>query len=100
MKPPKTTPPPAKIGPVLIVSIVANALLIAGLAYFFLTPKSGVSNGGYGTGGGGGTTQAPPPASGTVESLGRIQPSGGLISVYGPVGDKIVKFNVNVGETV
>jgi multidrug efflux pump subunit AcrA (membrane-fusion protein) len=99
MKPPMKLRRPAKISPVVIISVVVNAILIGALAYFFLAPKSGTSSGGYGTGGGSNTPTAPP-AGGTVESLGRIQPSGGLISVYGPLGDKIVKFNVVVGETV
>ncbi len=97
--PPRNTIRRAKIGPLLLASIVANALLIAAVGYYFLGGKS-KSTGGYGLGSGGGSKDSVPPAAGTVEALGRLQPSGGLISVFGPPGDKIVKFNVAVGETV
>ena len=36
----------------------------------------------------------------TVSSLGKLMPSGGLVSVVGPPGDRIEKFYVKAGQSV
>jgi len=94
------TPPVHRIGkssPLLIASIVANLALAVGVGYLLFAPKKS------GTGtlalGGLGTSSAPA-ATGAVEALGRIQPAGGVIAVYGPSGDKVRELNVSVGQAV
>ena len=39
-------------------------------------------------------------APNTVSSLGKLMPSGGLVSVVGPPGDRIEKFYVKAGQVV
>jgi len=85
-----------KLSPLLLVSVVANLALAGGAGYLLFAPKKS----GTGTLALGGAGQPSTPATGgAVESLGRIQPAGGVIAVYGPPGDKL-KTVVAVGKTV
>ncbi|MCU0704571.1 MAG: HlyD family efflux transporter periplasmic adaptor subunit [Fimbriiglobus sp.] len=88
-------PRPGKINLGLILSLLLNAGLVAGVAYLVFGPKPTPTS----TGGG---TPAPLelPAAGDVSALGRVQPAGGLIGVFGPPGDRIVKFEKSLGERV
>ena len=43
---------------------------------------------------------APPPARSEVSALGRLEPGGGVIAVYGPPGDHILQLRVKQGDTV
>ena len=85
-----------KIGFGLILSVILNVALAAGVAYlvFGTKPKSG------GTTAGGTTGTAELPSGGDVSALGRVQPLGGLIAVYGPPGDRVVKFDKPLGQPV
>jgi HlyD family secretion protein len=88
-------PRPGKINPGLIVSLLLNVGLAAGVAFLLFTQKP--SPGGGTTPGGGSPDQ---PAAGDVSALGRVQPQGGLIAVFGPPGDRIVKFEKSLGDRV
>jgi HlyD family secretion protein len=88
-----------KIGPGLILSVVLNLALACGVGYLLYSSKfsnpSSTSGGMLGT-----TGTSSPIALNEVNSLGRIQPGGGLVSVFGPPGDRVSEFQVNVGDTV
>jgi HlyD family secretion protein len=87
---------PGKLHPLVLASVVANVALAAGVGYLvFAAKKPGPSTLALG-GAGQPSSQA---AAGAVESLGRIQPAGGVIAVYGPPGDRL-KSVVPVGKTV
>lgn len=90
-------PRPGKIHPGLILSLVLNVALAAGVAFLLFGPKPppGGKAPPNGTPGGSETASA-----GDVSALGRIQPQGGLLAVYGPPGDRIVKFEKQAGEAV
>ena len=76
----------------LLLSLLLNLGLGAGIAYLFLGPKSGeVPERRTGTGEG---------SDKEVNALGRIQPSGGVVSVFGVPGDKVSALAVKVGDTV
>lgn len=85
---------PGKIGPGLVVSVLLNVALAAGVAYLVFGPKPGAPAGGGGGGGGGGAELT------SVSALGRVQPAGGLIAVYGPPGDRVLEYKVKVGDAV
>jgi HlyD family secretion protein len=95
----------------LLFSLVLNLLLAAGIGYVFFGAKLGlppvpglpVTTPQPATGGGGSTTGTPSTSGADgreVNALGRIQPGGGLISVFGPAGDRVKQFSVTVGEVV
>jgi HlyD family secretion protein len=88
---------PGKTGPGLILSVLLNVALAVGVGYLLFGPKPGSPGGTFG--GSGGTTSTPA-AGGEVSALGRIQPAGGLVSVFGPPGDRVQEFKVKVGDTV
>jgi HlyD family secretion protein len=88
-------PRPGKINVGLILSLLLNAALAAGVAYLVFGPKPKPPGGGGGT-----TNTAELPAAGEVSALGRVQPTGGLIAVFGPPGDRVVKFHTPLGEPV
>lgn len=88
---------PGKINLGLILSLVLNAALAAGVAFLLFGPKP-PANGGTGTSGTPGGSDAP--AATEVSALGRVQPAGGLIAVFGPPGDRVVKFHTPLGERV
>jgi len=92
---------PGKVGGLLIVSLVLNLALLSGGAYLYSTGKFATPAGSAGTGAG---TAAPNAnllnSTSDVNALGRIQPFGGLISVFGPPGDRVTKFNVKLGDGV
>ena len=85
-----------KLSPLLLASVVAN-LALAGAAGYLLFGTKKTGPGTLALGGGGSTD---PTAGGAVEALGRIQPAGGVIAVYGPPGDKVKELKVAVGRTV
>jgi HlyD family secretion protein len=89
-------PRPGKVSLGLVLSLVLNVALAAGVGFLVFGPKPrpGGDTGGGANGGG------DLPAAGDVSALGRVQPFGGLIAVYGPPGDRVVKFEKGLGERV
>lgn len=81
-----------RVSPLLLVSLVANIALALAVAYFAMQPKSGSTADGRRGAGLGSDKQ--------VNALGRIQPSGGLIAVYGVPGDQVRSLDVKAGATV
>ena len=87
---------PGKTGPGLLLSVLLNLALAGGVAYLLFGPKPPPPSAvGTGT-----SATSTPAAGGEVNALGRIQPGGGLVSVYGPPGDRIGSFSVSVGADV
>ncbi len=86
-------PRPGKVNVGLILSLLLNAALAAGVAYLLFGPKPKPPGGGTA-----GTAELP--AAGEVSALGRVQPTGGLIAVFGPPGDRVVKFHTPLGDRV
>ena len=86
---------PGKVSVGLILSLLLNAALAAGVAFLLFGPKAKPS-------GGTPNPNAPAdlPAAGEVSALGRVQPAGGLIAVFGPPGDRVVRFDSRLGERV
>ncbi len=83
---------PGQAKALLLLSLLANLALAAGTAYLVLRPKaSDPAERRTGTGEG---------SDKEVNALGRIQPSGGLISVFGLPGDRITELAVKVGDPV
>lgn len=83
---------PARIRPVLVVSLLLNAALAAGLGYWFYT-RPAQSN----------PTQVSPATSdigGGINALGRVQPAGGVVSLAGVPGDRVLSVEVQVGDAV
>lgn len=83
---------PGQVKPLLLLSLLANVGLALGVGWFALKSKP---------------ADAPEKRTGTgqgsdqeVNALGRIQPAGGLISVYGVPGDQLASLGVKVGDTV
>ena len=78
----------------LIVSLLANLLLAGGLLYLFvIQPKLEARDAAE-------TAAAAPPARQSIEALGKIQPEGGVVSLYGPTGERVESLSVQVGDTV
>lgn len=88
-------PRPGKVNVGLILSLLLNVALAAGVAYLLFGPKPKPPGGGGGVGG-----TAELPAAGEVSALGRVQPAGGLIAVFGPPGDRVVEFHSPLGKEV
>lgn len=82
-----------QVTPLLVLSIVANLALAGGVGYLLLQPKATTNDGNPRAGSGDGSDKE-------VNALGRIQPAGGLISVYGIPGDQIAALTVKVGDTL
>jgi HlyD family secretion protein len=85
---------PGRVGLPLAVSLLLNAALLGGLLYlFFGRPATGP----VGTSG-----RAPVPVAAveSIEALGRIQPAGGVVSVFGLPGERIAELKVNLGDPV
>ena len=83
---------PGRVNPLFLVSLLANVGLAIGFAFVLMQPKGGdSSNPRVGTGAGSGQE---------VNALGRIQPAGGLIGVYGIPGDQLAALSVKVGDIV
>lgn len=81
----------ARVSFLLIVSILANLGLGAAVAYFaYWKPTQEAS------------LRAARPAAGPegIIALGKIQPTGGLISVFGPTGDDVLEWKVRLGDRV
>ncbi len=84
---------PARISAVLVLSLLLNAALAAGLGYWvYLRPASLAP------------TPGPAPTSaagaGSINALGRVQPAGGVVSVVGVPGDRVLSVNARVGDAV
>src|SRR5262245_43279917 len=79
-----------RISPLFIISLLVNLALAGGLAYVLYLKPLLVKPSGTGSGG---TSTASPEA---VVALGRVQPAGGVISVFGPPGDRVTKLNVEL----
>lgn len=83
---------PGRISPLLVLSVVANLALVGGLVYFlYYEPTRGPTTDP------GATSAAAPEA---IVALGRVQPAGGVVSVFGPPGDRVLKLTVDVGSPV
>lgn len=89
-------PRPGKVSLGLVLSLVLNVALAAGVGFLVFGPKPRPAGDTGGGANGGGDLPAP----GDVSALGRVQPFGGLIAVYGPPGDRVVKFEKGLGERV
>lgn len=87
----RVTSRPGRVSPALLGSLALNAALLAGLGYTqFARPNA---------------TPTPTPESGSVaqdsvQALGRLQPAGGLVSVFGPPGERVVSLAVKLGAEV
>ena len=78
----------------LAVSLLVNAALAGGLLYFlFGKPASG-------PGGPTGPAGRPVVAAESIEALGRVQPAGGVVSVFGLPGERVVELKADLGSTV
>lgn len=88
-----TEPRSGRIRFSLVVSLLLNAALAGGLAYFyFKKPTDGAANA---------TRQTGLVASGdAIEALGKVQPTGGVVNVFGPPGDRLFELKVNLGDKV
>jgi HlyD family secretion protein len=85
---------PARLNLFFVVSLLANVALAGGLAYLlFLRP--GVSPRPAAPAGAKSAA-----ASTAIEALGRVQPAGGVVSVFGPPGDRIISLGVDLGSQV
>ncbi len=83
---------PGSAKPLLLLSLLANVGLALGVGWFVLqSKKDAPTEKRTGTGEG---------SDKEVNALGRIQPAGGLISVYGVPGDQIGSITVKVGDAV
>ncbi len=83
-----------RISPLLVLSVAANLALAAGLVYlFYFKPARGQT---VPTGPGAAMAATPE----AIVALGRVQPAGGVVSVFGPAGDRLLKLNVDVGSPV
>lgn len=76
-----------------MASVVANVALAGGVAYLLFTSPRKAATGTYNSSG------SPTAAKGAVEALGRIQPAGGVIAVFGPPGDRVLTV-APVGKAV
>ena len=96
-----------KLSTGLLFSVVLNLLLAAGVGYVLFGSKLGLpplpwlrettpAVAGSNTG----TPATPTNDAREVNALGRIQAAGGLISVFGPTGDRVKQYLVNVGDLV
>ncbi len=91
---PNRTHRSGRVGLPFVLSLLANVALAGGLVYLtFLKPAPGGQSGG---GPGTGTV----PAGEAVVALGKVQPAGGVISVFGPPADRVTKLNVDLGSKV
>lgn len=78
----------------LIVSLIVNLLLVGGLIYLFvIQPKLEAREAAS-------AAETTPPEPQSIESLGRIQPAGGVLSVYGPMGERVQTLKARVGDAV
>jgi HlyD family secretion protein len=77
----------------LILSLLANVGLAGAAAYLFLgaqkTPPALT-----------GQVNRPASSGDTIEALGRVQPISGVISIFGPPGDQISEWKVQLGSTL
>lgn len=85
-----------KTGPGLILSVLLNVALAAGVGFLLFGQKSGSP--GSGSSGSGPSADGAGPSE--VNALGRLQPADGLVAVYGPPGDRVQEFQVKVGDQV
>jgi len=88
----------ARMNGALLISLVVNALLACAVGYLFFAPKPSPSGGGRVGGGTGPKTEKG--STNAVVGLGRIQPTGGLIGVYGIPGEQVISYQVEVGKSV
>jgi HlyD family secretion protein len=87
---------PGRLSLGLLLSVAINLALAGGIGYLVFVKRPGETGGGGATG----SVPAGAAAGGDVSALGRIQPAGGLVSVYGPPGDKVAEYLVGVGDAV
>ncbi len=85
---------PGRINPLLALSLLANLALAAGLAYFAYLKPAPTRLAATGPG------AAATPAPDAIVALGRVQPAGGVVSVFGPPGDRLLKLNADLGAPV
>ncbi|OWK35624.1 HlyD family efflux transporter periplasmic adaptor subunit [Fimbriiglobus ruber] len=77
-----------------MISLVANAVLAAAVAHTLYSRQTGPTTTGP-TQGGTGAAHGD-----EINALGRVQPSGGVIGVFGPPGDRVVELTVGLGAVV
>lgn len=86
-------PRSGKVNLGLILSVILNVALAAGVGFLLFAPKPPPPGGGSRSGG-------EPPVATDVSAIGRVQPVGGLIAVFGPPGDRVTQFEVPLGQRV
>jgi HlyD family secretion protein len=87
------------VKPALLISLVFNLLLAGGVGYFaFLGKPSNPSKSGSGVGQGSRASSGS--RSESVEALGRVQPSNGLIGIHAPPGERVVSYSAKLGDRV
>ena len=97
---PPTVPVPPPVRPgrsslPLAVSLVANAALAGWVVYSAVNNPTGDPHRPAVNGAASAAATA-----NAVEALGRVQPAGGVISVFGPPGDRITDLKVGLGSPV
>lgn len=84
---------PGRVTGLLIVSLLANLGAAGWLGYTLVAPKAvgGVV---------GERPAAPADDRDAIGALGRVQPTSGVLSLFGPPGDRVLELKVGVGDVV
>jgi len=84
---------PGRLGLPLAASLLGNAALLATLGYFQYTKPTAVSPGDP-------VTDSRAASAASIQALGRLQPAGGVVNVFGPPGGRVVESAVTLGSVV
>jgi HlyD family secretion protein len=84
---------PGRVSAALAVSLAVNAVLVAAGVYVAVARPGMPSKSPPAAG-----PDAPP--AGSIEALGRVQPAGGVVNVFGVPGDRVVEVLKPLGATV
>ena len=75
----------------LAASLAANAALLGGLGYVtFVKPAAATGR----------PDLTRPVAAESIQALGRLQPAGGVVNLFGPPGDRVAETHVALGSVV
>jgi HlyD family secretion protein len=80
-----------RLGLPLAASLVANAALLGGLGYVAFAKPAATTNR---------TVETRPVALDSIQALGRLQPAGGVVNVFGTPGDRVGESLVTLGSVV
>jgi len=84
-------PRPARLGLPLAASLVGNAALLGALATLhFGKPPAAAGH----------AAETRPVAADSIQALGRLQPAGGVVNVFGTPGERVVASAVALGSVV